>query len=68
MNNKFARWTGGMTLGLFGLVAVVIIAIYIATSASSEWVQAAAILGAALLAILFIRITGIGRKGTPPSE
>lgn len=68
MNSEFKRFSGGMPLAILGIVAVVILAVYIVTASSSQWVQAAAIIGAAVVAILFIRITGIGRKDTGLSE
>lgn len=62
MNKKFENFTGGMKLSTFALVAVVILAIYTLTSDASGWVQAGSLLAVAVVAILFIRITGIGRS------
>lgn len=62
MRNKFEEFTGGMKLSVFAVAAAVIFALYIATSGASEWIQAGAVIVAAGLAILFIRITGAGRQ------
>lgn len=62
MGKKFEEFTGGMKLSAFAVTAAVIFAIYIATSGASEWVQAGALIVAAGLAVLFIRITGAGRQ------
>ncbi len=68
MNEKFNRSTGGLNLTTFVLVAVALLAVYIATSDASEWVQAATIIAAAVVTIVFMRITGVGRKSTTNSE
>lgn len=62
MGKKFEEFTGGMKIGVFAVAAAVILALYIATSGASEWVQAISILIAACIVILFIRITGAGRR------
>lgn len=62
MNKKFEGFTGGMKLSVFAVAAVVILAIYTLTSDASEWVQAGSLLAVAAVAILFIRVTRIGRS------
>lgn len=62
MNKKFEKFTGGMKLGLAILAVVVILGIYTSTADASGWVQAASFLAFAAIVILFIRVTGIGRK------
>lgn len=62
MRNKFEKFTGGMKLSVFTITAAVIFALYVATSGTSEWIQAGAVVIAAGLVILFIRITGVGRQ------
>lgn len=61
MNEKFKKFTGGMKLSVFLLAAVVIFTIYTVASDASDWVKAGFILAAAVIVILFIRITRIGR-------
>ncbi|AHW62480.1 Putative membrane protein [Corynebacterium glyciniphilum AJ 3170] len=62
MGNKFEEYSGGMKLSALSLTVVVVLAIYVVTADASQWVQFAAITAVAVIAVLFIRISGIGRN------
>lgn len=65
LNRQFTKATGGMSIGIFVLAAVVILLLQIYATTLTDWQTVGAIFATAALVIGFLKIT---RHSTSPHE